>query len=57
MEVRDKLYINGSWVPSTGTGTLEVIDSTTEEVLATIPDGTVEDVDRAVQAAAAAFPA
>ena len=41
----------------TGTGTLEVIDSTTEEVMATIPDGTVEDVDRAVQAAAAAFPA
>ena len=41
MEVRDKLYINGSWVPSTGTGTLDVIDSTTEEVMATIPDGTV----------------
>ena len=57
MEVRDKIYINGSWVPSTGNGTLEVIDSTTEEVMATIPDGTVEDVDKAVQAAAAAFPA
>ena len=57
MEVRDKLYINGSWVPSTGTGTLDVIDSTTEEVMATIPEGTAEDVDRAVEAAAAAFPA
>jgi len=57
MDVRDKIYINGAWVPSTGTGTLEVIDSTTEEVLATIPDGTAEDVDAAVQAAAAAFPA
>jgi betaine-aldehyde dehydrogenase len=56
MDVRDKIYINGSWVASTGTGTLEVIDSTTEEVMATIPDGTPEDVDRAVQAAAAAFP-
>ncbi|HEX3793588.1 MAG TPA: aldehyde dehydrogenase family protein [Acidimicrobiales bacterium] len=57
MDVRDKIYINGSWVASTGTGTLDVIDSTTEEVMATIPDGTVEDVDKAVQAAAAAFPA
>jgi aldehyde dehydrogenase (NAD+) len=57
MDVRDKIYINGSWVASTGTGVLEVIDSTTEEVMATIPDGTPEDVDKAVQAAAAAFPA
>jgi aldehyde dehydrogenase (NAD+) len=57
MDVRDKIYINGSWVASTGSGVLEVIDSTTEEVMATIPDGTAEDVDKAVQAAAAAFPA
>jgi len=57
MDVRDTIYIDGAWVPSTGTGTLEVVDSTTEEVLATIPEGTAEDVDRAVRAAAAAFPA
>ncbi len=57
MDVRDKIYINGAWVPSTGSGTLEVIDSATEEVFATIPDGTPEDVDKAAQAAAAAFPA
>ena len=57
MDVRDKIYIDGAWVSSSGTGTLEVIDSTTEEVIATIPDGTAEDVDRAVKAAAAAFPA
>jgi aldehyde dehydrogenase (NAD+) len=57
MDVRDKIYINGSWVASTGSGTLDVIDSTTEEVMATIPAGTAEDVDKAVQAAAAAFPA
>ena len=24
MQVRDKLYIDGAWVPSTGKGTLEV---------------------------------
>ena len=55
MLVRDKIYIDGAWVPSTATATIEVIDSTTEEVMATIPEGTPEDVDRAVQAAAAAF--
>ena len=56
MDVRDKIYINGAWVPSTGKGTLEVVNSATEEVMATIPEGTAEDVDKAVQAAAAAFP-
>ena len=55
MDVRDKIYIDGSWIPSTGTGKLEVIDSTTEEVMATIPEGTAEDVDRAAKAAKAAF--
>ena len=57
MIVRDTIYIDGAWVPSSGTGTLEVINSTTEEVMGTIPDGTAEDVDRAVAAARAAFPA
>jgi aldehyde dehydrogenase (NAD+) len=57
MEVRDKLYIDGAWVPSSGTGTLDVVNSTTEEVMGTVPEGTPEDVDRAARAAAAAFPA
>ena len=55
MQVRDTLYIDGAWVPSSGTGTLEVTNSTTEEVIATVPEGTAEDVDRAVKAARAAF--
>ena len=42
---------------SSGTGTLDVVDSTTEAVIGTIPEGTAEDVDRAVAAARAAFPA
>jgi len=57
MIVRDKLYIDGAWVPSSGAGTIDVINSTTEEVMGTIPEGTVDDVDRAVAAAKAAFPA
>ncbi len=57
MHAYDKIFVNGSWVPSTGTGTLSVTDSATEEVIATIPDGTAADVDAAVAAAKAAFPA
>ncbi len=55
MEVRDKLYINGAWVPSTGTGSIEVVNAATEEVMGTVPKGTAEDVDHAARAAADAF--
>ena len=57
MQVFDKLYIDGAWVTPAGAGTLDVIDSTTEEVFATIPAGEPSDIDRAVAAAKAAFPA
>jgi len=56
VHVRDSLYIDGAWVSPSGPETLEVIDSTTEEVFATIPAGTPADIDRAVQAAHRAFP-
>ncbi|HKP87594.1 MAG TPA: aldehyde dehydrogenase family protein [Blastocatellia bacterium] len=55
MKVYDKLYVNGEWVEPAGSGVLEVINSTTEEVMGRIPEGTPEDVDRAVAAARAAF--
>ena len=55
MEVRDKIYIDGAWVPSSGKGTLEVFDSNTEEVIGSIPEGTAEDAEKAVAAASAAF--
>ncbi|MFZ0667188.1 MAG: aldehyde dehydrogenase family protein [Acidimicrobiales bacterium] len=55
MDVRDKIFIGGEWVPSKGNGTIDVIDSTTEEVMGTIPEGTPEDVDLAVRAAQDAF--
>ena len=57
MTAYEKLYINGQWVPSSGTDTLSVTDSATEEVIATIPEGTAADVEAAVAAAKAAFPA
>jgi aldehyde dehydrogenase (NAD+) len=52
---RDKIYIDGAWVPSTGSGTIDVVNSTTEEVMGRIPEGTPEDVDKAVAAAKRAF--
>ena len=52
-----QLYINGKWVPSAGEGVFEVTDSATEEVIATVPNGATADVDAAVAAAKAAFPA
>jgi acyl-CoA reductase-like NAD-dependent aldehyde dehydrogenase len=55
MEVRDKLYINGEWVPSTGTGRIEVTNAATEEVMGSVPKGTANDVDRAARAASDAF--
>ncbi len=55
MQDRDKLYIDGAWVPSTGTDTIDVINAATEEVMGRIPEGTTDDVDRAVAAAKAAF--
>jgi len=57
MTTYDKIYINGAWIPSQGKGVLEVTNSATEEIIATIPDGTAGDVDKAVAAARAAFPA
>ncbi|HXE45419.1 MAG TPA: aldehyde dehydrogenase family protein, partial [Conexibacter sp.] len=54
--VRDRLYVGGAWVESDGDGTLEVVEAATEQPLATIPEGTAEDVRRAVAAARAAFP-
>jgi acyl-CoA reductase-like NAD-dependent aldehyde dehydrogenase len=53
--VRDSFYINGEWVKSTSEDTLEVTTSGTGELYATVPAGTVEDANQAVEAAAAAF--
>jgi aldehyde dehydrogenase (NAD+) len=55
VQVRDMIYIGGEWIASSGKGVLEVINSTTEEVMGSIPDGTAQDVDRAVSAAREAF--
>ncbi len=55
MEIRDKLYIGGEWVVPARTEMIEVLDSTTEEVIGRVPSGTAEDADHAVRAAHGAF--
>jgi aldehyde dehydrogenase (NAD+) len=55
MQDRDRIYIDGAWVPSTGKGSIEVINATTEEVMGRVPEGAPEDVDKAVAAAKTAF--
>ncbi len=55
LTTHDKIYIDGAWVPSAGSGTIDVYDSSNGEVIATIPAGTADDVDRAAKAARAAF--
>jgi len=53
----EQLYIDGAWVAPDGKGTIDVVNATTEDVMATVPEGTAADADRAVAAAKAAFPA
>ncbi len=53
--VRDALYVGGAWVTPDGRETLEVVEASTEQPLATIPAGTAADARRAVSAARAAF--
>jgi acyl-CoA reductase-like NAD-dependent aldehyde dehydrogenase len=57
MQDRDQLYIGGVWVPSAGTGTIPVVDSSSEEVMGRVPDGVPADVDHAVAAARGALAA
>jgi aldehyde dehydrogenase (NAD+) len=51
----DRLFIGGEWVAPEGTETIPVISPSTEEVIATVPEGTVADIDKAVAAARHAF--
>jgi phenylacetaldehyde dehydrogenase len=47
--------IGGEWVEPSGDGTIDVLDPATARVIATVPDATKRDIDRAVTAARAAL--
>ena len=50
-------FIGGKWVDATSGDTLEVINPANDQLIARVPKSASEDVDRAVEAADAAFPA
>nr|WP_206314570.1 aldehyde dehydrogenase family protein [Streptomyces coryli] len=51
------MFINGTWRPAAGEDRIEVINPADEQLLAEVPAGNAQDVDDAVRAARAAFPA
>jgi acyl-CoA reductase-like NAD-dependent aldehyde dehydrogenase len=53
--VRDKLFVDGTWVASSGTDVITVTSPVTEESFGAVPDATREDINRAVAAARRAF--
>jgi len=55
VQAYDKIYVNGQWVASESSETIQVFDSITEDVMATIPSGTAGDVAKAAAAAKSAF--
>ena len=55
MSNRTKFYIDGEWVEPSNSNTLDVINPATEQTIGPIAMGGVEDVNKAVKAAAAAF--
>ncbi|ABK99959.1 aldehyde dehydrogenase family protein [Pelobacter propionicus] len=57
MHEYDKLYINGQWAASSDPSFIQVVGAASEEVIGRVPSATVNDVDRAVAAARAAFDA
>ena len=55
MKEMHKFYIDGEWVNSLGSETIEVINPSDESIIGSIAAGTKEDVDVAVAAAKEAF--
>jgi len=50
-----QMFINGQWTPGLSGETMEVINPATREVVATVPRGCREDVDRALNSARSSF--
>ena len=51
-----QMYIDGAWTNSQSPETKDVINPTTEEVIAKVPIGNKEDANKAIAAAKRAFP-
>ena len=55
MSSRDTLFIGGEWVAPATNDVIEVVSPHTEEVIATVPEASTDDVEKAVAAARTAF--
>ena len=53
--LHDKLYLGGDWVAPSSSALITVVSPTTEGTLGSVPEALEADVDRAVEAARAAF--
>lgn len=53
----EKSYINGEWVSSKSSKTFQVRNPATDEVIGTSPECDTDDLNNAINAASAAFPA
>src|SRR6187431_2470685 len=49
-------FVGGKWGDAAEGGTAEILNPSTAETIAEVPEGTQADVDRAVEAAKAALP-
>ena len=56
MKAYDSHYINGAWVKAQSNQTFWVHDSSTEEVIATVPQGSAAEAEQAAQANACCTP-
>ncbi len=52
---RSTFYIDGGWMPPATSDTIQVVSPHTEQVVATVPEGSAADIDAAVAAARRAF--
>ncbi|MBO1331923.1 aldehyde dehydrogenase family protein [Streptomyces sp. VRA16 Mangrove soil] len=57
MKAHEGMYIGGEWRAAATSETIAVVNPADESVIGHVPAGTAEDVDTAVRAARAAFPA
>ena len=55
--IQDKALIGSEWVPAVSGRTIEVRNPSTDELIATVPNGGAADVAKAIDAASAALPA
>src|SRR5712692_10320880 len=56
-ETKHQILVGGAWTDAASGETMEVLNPATEDVIAEVPRCSAEDVDRAVAAAQAAWPA